>query len=62
MAQLDVTEILLDPDFMDAGLVCKRSTQAIGDNGRATNAVTATPFASVVTNDQGDVLERLAGG
>lgn len=62
MAQLDVTEILLDPDFMDTGLVCKRSVQAIGDNGRATNVVTSTPFAGVVTSDKGDILERIAGG
>lgn len=62
MAQLDVTEILLDPDFMDTGLVCKRSVQTVGDNGRATNAVTATPFAGVITSDKGDILERIAGG
>lgn len=62
MAQLDVTEILLDPDFMDTGLVCKRSVQTVGDNGRATNAVTSTPFAGVVTSDKGDILERIAGG
>ncbi|WP_407733283.1 hypothetical protein [Pseudomonas citronellolis] len=62
MAQLDVTEVLLDPDFMDTGLVCKRSTQTVGDNGRADNAVTSIPFAGVVTSDKGDILERLAGG
>lgn len=62
MAQLDVTEVLLDPDFMDSGLVCKRSTQAVGDNGRAANATTSIPFAGVVTSDKGDILERLAGG
>lgn len=62
MAQLDVTEILLDPDFMDTGLVCKRSVQSIGDNGRATNTVSSTPFAGVVTSDKGDILERIAGG
>ena len=61
MAQLDVTEVLLDPDFMDTGLVCKRSTQAVGDNGRASNAVASIPFAGVVTSDKGDILERLAG-
>lgn len=62
MAQLDVTEILLDPDFMDTGLVCKRSVQTIGDFGRAVNTVTSTPFAGVVTSDKGDILERIAGG
>ena len=62
MALLDVTEVLIDPDFMDMGLVCKRSNQSIGDNGRATNAVTSTPFGGVVTSDKGDILERIAGG
>ncbi|MWK54681.1 hypothetical protein GO594_01705 [Pseudomonas otitidis] len=62
MAQLDVTDILLDPDFMDTGLVCKRFTQDIGDNGRASNTATSTTFAGVVTSDKGDILERLAGG
>ncbi|MCY1459295.1 hypothetical protein D9M71_767610 [compost metagenome] len=47
---------------MDTGLVCKRSTQTVGDNGRATNVVTSTPFVGVVTSDKGDILERLAGG
>ncbi|PIK75263.1 hypothetical protein [Pseudomonas sp. 382] len=62
MALLDVTEVLLDPDFMDMGLVCKRSTQTVGDNGRATNAQSSTTFAGVVTSDKGDILERIAGG
>ncbi|MFJ4349463.1 hypothetical protein ACIPZ5_01030 [Pseudomonas sp. NPDC089428] len=62
MALLDVTEVLLDPDFMDMGLVCKRSTQTVGDNGRATNAQSSMPFAGVVTSDKGDILERIAGG
>lgn len=62
MALLDVSEVLLDPDFLDTGLVCQRSAQTIGGNGRATNTTTSTPFAGVVTSDKGDLLERLAGG
>lgn len=62
MALLDVTEVLLDPDFMDIGLVCKRYVQTVGDNGRAVNAETSTSFAGVVTSDKGDILERIAGG
>ena len=61
MAQLDVSDILLDPDFMDTGLLCKRSVQTVGDNGRTTTTDTSTPFAGVVTSDKGDILERLAG-
>lgn len=62
MAWLDVSEILLDPDFMDTGLTCKRSIQDIGDNGRATNTVASIPFAGVVTSDKGDLLERVVTG
>ncbi|MDW3684902.1 hypothetical protein RA280_24740 [Cupriavidus sp. CV2] len=62
MALLDVTDVLLDPDFMDAGLLCNRMAQTMGDNGRAANAVTQTPFAAVVTSDKGDILHRNADG
>lgn len=62
MALLDVTDVLLDPDFMDTGLVCNRMTQTVDDHGRATNAVTSTGFAAVVTSDKGDVLHRNADG
>ncbi|QYY30242.1 hypothetical protein K2O51_22995 [Cupriavidus pinatubonensis] len=62
MALLDVTDVLLDPDFMDTGLVCNRMTQTVDDHGRATNTVTATPFAAVVTSDKGDILHRNADG
>src|SRR5688572_1219724 len=62
MALLDVSDVLTDPDFMDEGLICKRSTQTVGDNGRAVLATQSTSFAAVVTSDKGDFLERLAGG
>lgn len=62
MALLDVTDVLLDPDFMDRGLVCKRTIQVVGDNGRPTDTVTVTTFSAVVTSDKGDIMERLAGG
>ncbi|TJZ75583.1 hypothetical protein [Chitiniphilus eburneus] len=62
MADLDVTEILFDPDFMDTGLVCQRATQVVGDDGMAVNTTSSTPFAGVVTSDAGDVLERIASG
>lgn len=62
MALLDVTEVLIDPDFMDTGLVCTRNTQTVGPNGLAINTPTLFPFAGVVTNDNGDVLNRIAEG
>ncbi|AOK00185.1 hypothetical protein [Burkholderia vietnamiensis] len=62
MAFLDVTEVLLDPDFMDTGLLCNRMTQTVDDHGRAQNTVASTPFAAVVTSDKGDILHRNADG
>ncbi len=62
MAFLDVTDVLMDPDFMDAGLICNRMAQSVDDHGRAANAATATPFGAVVTNDKGDILHRNADG
>ena len=62
MPQLDVTDVLLDPDFMDTGLACKRQVLEVGDNGRTTSTETNIAFAGVVTSDKGDILERLADG
>lgn len=62
MALLDVTDVLLDPDFMDTGLVCNRMTQTVDDHGRATNAPAPVTFAAVVTSDKGDILHRNADG
>jgi len=62
MALLDVTDVLLDPDFMDTGLVCERIAQTVNDDGMGVNTTTLTPFAAVVTNDSGDILERIAAG
>ncbi|SEI98886.1 hypothetical protein SAMN04244579_02715 [Azotobacter beijerinckii] len=62
MALLDVTEVLLDPDFMDTSLVCRRMAQSVGDDGRAESVENQIPFAGVVTSDKGDILERLSGG
>ncbi|HWU68262.1 MAG TPA: hypothetical protein VN046_05260 [Stenotrophobium sp.] len=62
MALLDVTEVLLDPDFMDSTLACERTAQTVGNDGVAVNTVTLMPFSGVVTSNQGDILERIAAG
>ena len=62
MPQLDVSDILLDPDFVDRTLVATRNTQTVGDNGLAANSSQAFPFYGVVTNDKGDLLRRRAEG
>lgn len=61
MALLDVSEVLLDPDFMDT-LTCYRKTQAVGDDGIASVTSQTIPFYGVVTSDSGDILERIATG
>ncbi|UGA37951.1 hypothetical protein JOS77_29125 [Chromobacterium haemolyticum] len=61
MAHLDVTDVLLDPDFMDTGLNCIRTQLTTGSNGRDTSTQTTTPFFGVITSDRGDILDRLAG-
>ena len=58
MALLDVSDVICDPDFMDRGLVCERSAQAVGNDGLAINTKTNRPFSGVVTSDRGDVLTR----
>ena len=62
MAWLDVTDVLTDPDFMDAGLTCNRMAQAVGENGRAVNTPSVITFAAVVTSDKGDILHRNEDG
>jgi len=62
MALLDVTDILSDPDFMNTGLVCERTSQTVGEDGIAVNTVRLITFSAVVTNDSGDILERIASG
>lgn len=62
MALLDVSDVLTDPDFTDATLVCARNTQTVGSNGRATDASQSIKFAGVVTMDKGAILNRVAEG
>lgn len=62
MALLDVSDIILDPDFADTGIVCERATQTIGEDGMAHNETKRIKFTGVVTPDMGDVLERLDSG
>ncbi|RQZ31539.1 hypothetical protein DIE14_01080 [Burkholderia sp. Bp9017] len=62
MAFLDVTDVLLDPDFMDTGLICNRMAQVVDAHGRGQNTPTATTFSAVVTSDKGDILHRNADG
>ncbi|UIA94546.1 head-tail adaptor (plasmid) [Erwinia tracheiphila] len=62
MARIDVTRVLRSPKFADNSLVVIRSTQMVGNDGRAVNTSEQLPFSGVVTSDQGDVLVRIATG
>lgn len=62
MPFLDVSDVLLDPDFCDTTLVCARSAQTVGADGLAANATTTLPFSGVVTAGTGNNLVRTPVG
>lgn len=62
MPFLDVTEVLLDPDFCDYSLVCTRKTQSVDADGFATNTDQDMPFNGVVTVDRSLEAKRMAAG
>lgn len=62
MPFLDVSDVLLDPEFNDDSMVCHRKDQTIGANGRASNAGTTTPFNGVVTMESSKKLTRGSDG
>lgn len=62
MARLDVSDVLLDPDFMDTGIVCNRTAVVVGNNGRSQETKTSTTFAGVVTTNNGLNMDRRPDG
>lgn len=62
MPTLDVTDVLLSPEFFDTTLVVKRSEQTIDNEGFAQNTVTQTQFAGVVTVDRSLEAKRMQAG
>lgn len=62
MPNLDVTEILFDPDFADFSLVVTRNIQTVDDDGYASNAQTKATFAGVVTVDRSLEARRMQAG
>ncbi|MFV5443337.1 hypothetical protein [Acinetobacter oleivorans] len=62
MANLDVSDVLLDPDFMEMGIVCKRTEVIVGNNGRSQETITNTSFSGVVTTNNGIKMDRRADG
>lgn len=62
MARLDVSDVLLDPDFMDTDIVCNRTAVIAGGNGRSQESITSTTFAGVVTTNSGLNMDRRPDG
>jgi hypothetical protein len=62
MAKLDVSDILLDPDFADDNLICIRNTQTVGTNGIAVDVPVSGTFTGVVIADKGSVTNRTPDG
>lgn len=61
MALLDVSDVLIDPDFVERGIKRIVNDETVGDDGVASYTTTETTFVGVVTNDKGDLLARMAG-
>jgi len=62
MPWLDVSSVILDPDFLDMTLTVTRNAQTVGADGIGVITPTTTPFFGVVTSLSGSVLHRVAEG
>ncbi len=62
MPLLDVTEVLLDPDFADPSLICRRQIQTTDDDNFPINTPQEIPFTGVVTVDRSLEARRMAAG
>jgi len=61
MPQLDVTDVLFDPDFMDT-LVCHRQVQTVDEDNFPVNTPQDISFFGVVTVDRSLEARRMAAG
>lgn len=62
VANLDVSDVLLDPDFMSTNLMCKRISVVIGENGRPHKTEQNFQFSGVVTTNSGQNMDRRPDG
>ena len=62
MPNLDVSDVLLDPDFWTFDLVCNRADLVADDKGRSKSTVTSTKFGGVVTTNNGMNMDRREDG
>lgn len=58
MPFLDVSDVLLDPDFCDNSLICQRNVLITDSNGRGSIVPHNFPFSAVVTSNSGERLRR----
>lgn len=62
MPTLDVSDILLDPDFCDTTLRVTRKTPYIDTDGFTKTTTAQTPFSGVVTVDRALEAHRMEAG
>jgi len=62
MPTLDMSDVLLSPEFLDTTLTVTRNDQALDDDGFAVNKKTVTPFGGVVTVDRSLEARRMQAG
>ena len=62
MPLLDMSDVLMDPDFLDMSLVCHRQIQTRDDDNFPINTPQDIPFAGVVTVDRSLEAKRMAAG
>ncbi|MGU3521579.1 head-tail adaptor [Enterobacteriaceae bacterium C23F] len=62
MPLLDVSDVLLDPDFCDTSLICHRQVQTVDADNFAKNTPQDIPFSGVVTVDRALEAKRMEAG
>lgn len=62
MPFLDMSDVLMDPDFLDTSLVCHRQIQTVDADNFPTNTPQDIPFSGVVTVDRSLEARRMAAG
>lgn len=62
MPTLDVSDVLLSPEFLDTNLWYRRNVQSVDADGVASNVATRQQFGGVVTVDRSLEARRMEAG
>ncbi|WP_293797222.1 head-tail adaptor [uncultured Pantoea sp.] len=62
MPTLDVSDVLLSPEFLDTNLWYRRNVQSVDADGIASNVATRQQFGGVVTVDRSLEARRMEAG